>query len=513
MPDIPAIFRRYTIITRLRVLIGLVWVNSCLEAVLAQPIQKIEYDADDILYDKNIANGAYRLINHVVFRHRNTVMHCDSAYFYAAQNTLEAFENVYINQGDSVHIYGDYLHYDGNIRLAKIRKNVRLSSSTTRLTSQSVDYDLHNNIGYYIQHADILSGDNKLRSRLGHYYARQEMYLFRDSVVVENPDYTIFSDTLKYSTATNTAFFIGPTRIISDSNNIYCERGWYNTETNISLLKKNARIENPNRVLTGDSLYYERETGYGEAYSNIRLVDKEQDVILEGNFARINEKTEAALLTDSALFIYITGNDSLYVHADTLRSEPDSTGKKEFRLYYRVKMFKSNMQGKCDSMFYSSADSILRMFHEPALWSAENQLTAEYIEIWIRNKAVDQLHMKQTAFIVNQEDSVHFNQVKGKSMIGYFRNNDLYRINVYGNGQTIYFVKDKDDFIGVNKAESSDLVIFLENEKPEEIRFINKPSAVLYPLESLSPPDMALKDFRWLQDIRPIRKEDIFRWK
>jgi len=513
MPDDPVILRKPMLRTKLTLFVWMALMICCRENAFAQQPQQIEYDADDILYDKNIASGAYRLVNHVVFRHKNTTMYCDSAYYYAAENSLEAYENVYINQGDSVHIYGDYLHYDGNIRLAKIRKNVRLSSSTTRLTSQAVDYDLHNNIGYYTHHADILSGENKLQSRLGYYYSRQEMYLFKDSVVVENPDYTIYSDTLKYHTGTNTAFFIGPTHIISDSNNIYCESGWYNTETNISLLKKNASIENPTQTLTGDSLYYERETGYGEAYSNIRLVDKEQNIILEGNFARINEKTETALLTDSALFIYITENDSVFVHADTLRSEPDSTGKKEFRLYYKVKLFKSNLQGKCDSMFYSSSDSILCMFYEPVLWSAENQLSAEYIEIWIRNREVSQLHMKRTAFIINQEDSIHFNQVKGKTMICYFRDNELYKINVYGNGQTLYYAKDKEDIIGVNKAESSDLVILLENEKPEEIRFINKPSAILYPLEMISKQELELKDFKWQVIIRPLKKEDIFLWQ
>ncbi|MBN2273238.1 MAG: hypothetical protein JXK95_02810 [Bacteroidales bacterium] len=498
--------------TNFLLLVLLTWINPFHENTAAQQPQKIEYDADDILYDRDIASGAYRLINNVVFRHKNTTMYCDSAYFYAAENSLEAFENVYINQGDSVFIYGDYLHYDGNSRLAKIRKNVRMSSSTTRLTSQAVDYDLHRNIGYYTSHADIVSGENELRSRLGYYYSRQDLYLFRDSVVVENPEYTIYSDTMKYNTLTNIAFFIGPTQIISDSNDIYCESGWYNTETNISLLKKNASIENRTQTLTGDSLYYERETGFGEAYSNIELIDKEQNVVLKGHYARVNEKTETALLTDSALFIYITDNDSVFVHADTLRSEPDSLGKKEFRLYYKVKLFKSNLQGKCDSMFYSSSDSVLRMFYEPVLWSDENQLSAEYIEIWIRNKQVSQLHMQNTAFIINQEDSTYFNQIKGKKMICFFRDNDLYRINVFGNGQTIYFAKDKEDIIGVNKAESSDLVIYLENEKVEEITFINKPSATLYPLDMIPQQDMELKDFKWQSHIRPIKMEDIFRW-
>jgi lipopolysaccharide export system protein LptA len=479
-------------------------------SLLAQEPQQIEYDAEDILFDKYIANGAYRLINNVVFRHKNTTMYCDSAYFYAGGNTLEAFKNVYINQGDSVHIHGDYLFYDGNRRLAQIRKNVRMSTATTQLASQAIDYDLHNNIGYYTSHADILSGENKLRSRIGYYYSRESLYLFRDSVVVVNPDYTIYSDTLRYNTTSNIAYFTGPTRIISDSNTIYCELGWYNTETNISLLKKNASIENRNQTLTGDSLYYERETGHGEAYSNIELVDREQNVILKGNYARVNEIKETALLTDSALFIYLTEDDSVFVHADTLRSEPDSTGKKEFRLYHKARLFKSNLQGKCDSLFYSSADSIIRLFYEPVLWSGENQLSAEFIEIKLKNKQINQLVMQRTAFIINQEDTARFNQVKGKSMICHFRDNDLYRINVYGNGQTIYYAKDKESVIGVNKAESSDLVIYLNEEKVEEIRFLVKPTATLYPLELIAPEELVMKDFKWHIQLRPRKKEDIF---
>jgi lipopolysaccharide export system protein LptA len=479
---------------------------------IAQEPQQIEYDADDILYDKGIASGAYRLINHVVFRHKNTIMYCDSAYFYAQENSLEAFENVHINQGDSVQIYGDYLYYDGNTRMARIRKNVKLSSSSTKLTSQAVDYDLHNNYGYYDSHADIVSGENKLQSRVGYYYSRQNMYQFRDSVVVENPEYTIYSDTLKYNTVLNTAYFIGPTRIISDSNTIYCERGWYNTEKNISLLKNNASIENRTQTLTGDSLYYERETGHGEAYSHIQLVDKEQNIILRGNYARMNEIAETALLTDSALLIYMTEDDSIFVHADTLRSEPDSLGKKQLRLYYRVKMFKADLQGKCDSLYYSSSDSILRFFHSPVLWSEDFQLSAEYIELHIKNRKVHQLLLQRTAFIIQQEDTSRFNQVKGKNMICHFRDNELYKINVYGNGQTIYYAKDKEDYLGVNMAESSDLIIFLVNKKLEEIRFIKQPSAVLYPLEKAPREELLLKDFKWQIDARPIEKEDIFIW-
>ena len=161
-------------------------------------------------------------------------MYCDSAYFYANNNSLDAFSRVHIVQGDTVDLYGEFLHYDGNTRIAQIRQKVRLIGKNTKLITQALDFDLGRNIGYYTNHADIESGENKLSSRQGYYYSREQMYYFRDSVVLRNPDYTIYSDTLQYHTPTKVAYFFGPTEIIGDSSYIYCENGWYNTETDKS---------------------------------------------------------------------------------------------------------------------------------------------------------------------------------------------------------------------------------------------------------------------------------------
>ncbi len=453
----------------------------------AQQTRKINHNSDNMEFDKNLANGAYRLLGNVVFKHEGAVMHCDSAYFYSDINSLDAFDNVYINQGDTLHLYGDFLHYDGNSRMANVRRKVKLVSNETQLFTEALDFDLKSSIGYYISYADIINGENKLNSNEGYYYSSSKMYFFRDSVVIVNPSYTIYSDTLKYNTISNVAYFLGPTEIISDSNYIYCEDGWYNTETDVSLLKKNARLESTNQILKGDSLYYERTLGYGEAYNNVELFDIEQNIILKGNYATYNEVTEDALLTDQAMLIQITDPDSIYIHADTLLSEVDTNGYKLLKAYYKVKMFKSNLQGKCDSMSYSFADSVIRLFNEPVLWSEENQLTSEYMEIRTKKQRIDQLHLMRLALIISMEDSVKFNQIKGKTMVCYFKDNELYKVDVNGNGQTIYYAKDENQIIGVNKAESSDLVIHLDGKDVKEIMFYTKPDAILYPLETVPP--------------------------
>jgi lipopolysaccharide export system protein LptA len=333
-----------------------------------------------------------------------------------------------------------------------------------------------------------------------------------DSVVLINPEYTIYSDTLKYNTSSKIAWFFGPTEIIGDSSYIYCEDGWYNTETDISMLKKRALVRNDKQVIKGDSLYYERNTGYGEAFYNIELLDEEQNIILRGDHAFINQKTDSALLTQKAVFIYITSDsDSVFVHADTLRANNDSAGFRQLRAYYGVRLFKQDLQGICDSLFYTTSDSILRLYHEPVLWSGENQLSAVYIEVWTKNRQVSQVHMLQSALMINEEDSGRYNQIKGKNMTGFFRNNEAYKIDVKGNGETVYYAKDQDELVGVNLAQSSNLTIYLKDNKPDNIRFYVAPNGTTYPLEIAPPEKLILKDFKWLEDKRPKNKNDIFR--
>ena len=481
------------------------------QSSLAQGTKKVKFSAASMEVNKNMGNGAKRLLGNVQFNHEGAVMKCDSAYFYSDLNTLEAYSRVYINQADTLHLYGDFLEYDGNTKMAKVRKNVKLINRQTTLTTEALDYDLGQSIGYYTVPANIINEDNKLYSRQGFYYVKSDLFFFKDSVRVINPKYEINSDSLKYNTEIKTAYFNGPTHIYSDDNYIYCERGWYNTETNISQLNQNAFIENANQIIKGDSLYYERETGFGRAVDQVELFDKEMDIILRGNFGLYNEQTEIALLTDSAQMIQITEEDSIYLHSDTIRSVLDTSGQKIIKAYFGVKIYKTDLQAKADSITYSFYDSIIRLYYDPVIWHEENQLTADYIEIHTRNKKMDKMLLENSSFIISQKDTTVFNQMKGKRMVCFFRDNKLYKINVSGNGQTIYYPEDDDnEFIGMNKAECSDLIIFLDEGDIDRINFLTKPDATMYPLQEAPENEKILKGFKWHGQERPRKKEDIF---
>jgi lipopolysaccharide export system protein LptA len=469
--------------------------------------------SDIVEFIQSTGPAVKRLIGNVAFRQGNALMYCDSAYYYSVENRFDAFSRIHIKQGDTLDLYGDYLKYFGNQKLAQVRKHVRLIDKESRLRTENLDFNLAESYGYFFDGGDLDNGANKMKSRNGYYYTRQKLFHFKNKVEIYNPDYTIFSDTVKYNTVSQIAWFFGPTHILGKENTIYCENGWYDTKLNISQFNQNSKLFNKGQTLTGDSLHYERDRGFGEAFKHVELFDSAENVLLKGSYGWYYEKPEHAMITGKAEMVKMSSTDTLYIHADTLRSYTDSLLKKVMLGYYHVKFFKTDLSSKCDSLSYSESDSTIRLFGEPVLWSNVNQITAEYIDIFTRNRKIDRLEMLNSAMIIEQQDTVRFNQIKGKKMIGYFSNGMLSHIKVNGNGQTIYFVKDGDEIVGINKAEGTNLIIYMKEKKMSRIVFLVKPSGTLNPLNKVSAQDMILKGFKWLDEYRPLTRDDIFVWK
>jgi len=484
----------------------------------AQEKKQIDYNAEIMEYDESINKDAMRLKGNVVFSHEGALMYCDSADFYSKQNSLEAYGSIHLNQGDSIDLYGDYLSYNGNTRFAMVRYNVKLTQDSAYLLTDSLNYDRNINMAHYFDYGKLVDSVNVLTSRQGFYYTDKRDFYAVDSVVLVNPDYTMHCDSLKYNVNSEIAYFFGPTEIISDTNYIYCENGWYNTKTDIAQFNQNAYLENNKQRLSGDSLYYERHKngghGFGEAFQNVELTDTVDKVTLRGHYAYYYENPERSMLVDSAYCIYVMEGDSLFFHADTIRSFHDTAGDyKIMKAYYQAKLYKSDFQGKCDSLIYTFQDSVAKLFYDPVLWSEDNQITADFIEIHTKNGRIDFALMNLNSMIVSQEDTIRFNQIKGNNMVGYFRNDSLYKIDVKGAGETIYYPKDDEGLVGANKATGSNMLIFMGDSEVDEIILKDSPEGTMNPVNHLPPSQLKLGGFQWLIEHRPLEWQDIFIWK
>jgi len=455
----------------------------------------------------------YRYIGNVVFKHNDVLMYCDSAHFNTKTNIIIAYSNIHIIQSDTFHIYSDFLNYYGDLKKAELRQNVKLVDDDMVLKTNFLDYFLTEKKAVYFNGGEIIDSQNKLVSNEAYYYTETDLLQFKKKVSLTNKKYNLTSDTLHYNTRTNIAYFVGPTNIISDSSSIYCERGSYNTNNDVSNYSKNAKVINKEQTIVADSLYYDKIKGIGKGFKNVTITDTINKTIIKCNHIIFYDKEKRSIANDSLVLIFITDEDSLYLHGDTLRTYTDTIKEKRTMcVYNNVKLFKVNLQGKCDSLIYSETDSTFKLYDEPILWSDENQITGKFIQIHKNADKIDYMDIFEESFIISQVDKKRFNQINGDTLYAYFRENELYRIKVNNNGKAIYYAKDdKELYVGVNIAKCKNMLIFVENRNIKSITFLDKPEATFNPLDQVSQSDLILDGFLWHNEIRPKNKNDIFK--
>ncbi|MFN5324645.1 MAG: OstA-like protein [Bacteroidota bacterium] len=466
--------------------------------------------------DESIGKGVSLLKGNVVFKHRGALMYCDSAYLYQESNSLDAYGNVRIKQGDTLNLTGKNLKYDGNSGLAVVTGDVLLADRKMKLRSEKLSYDMPGDMAFYEEFGTLMDNENVLTSIKGYYYSKQSRVFFSDSVLLLNPRYRIEADSLGYLTKTATALFTGPTHIYStqsDSTWIYCENGFYDTKNSKSRFYKPNRIVSRTSTLSGDTLDFDNTTRRGKAFGRVSISDTSRAVTITGDKGFSDDLKRTAFVTGNAELVRAFKTDSLFLHADTLFAMEDTIKKISFWLAYRnVRFYKSDLQGVCDSLSYTTPDSIMTMSFDPVIWSDSNQVRSDLVKMRLQDDGPRDMQLFSSSFISSQVDSFRFNQISGRDMDGFFKDGELVSVVVKGNGQSIYYTADSDKKLtGVNSAECSDMRIDMSERQVKEITLINQPDATLYPIEELPPSELMLKGFEWLESMRPKDRADIFR--
>ena len=475
--------------------------------------------ADEAVADKNLRPDVQILIGSVKLRHDSMYMGGDSVLIFEKQNSVEAHGHVWMEQGDTLFLYGDHLFYDGTAQLAQLRENVRLINRTTELTTDSLNYDRLYNLGYYFEGGTLTDEENVLTSEWGEYSPATKLAVFNHQVQLVNPRFTLTSDTLKYSTLTKVATILGPSDIDSEENHIYSERGSYDTQLGQAELLDRSVLTNGGKRLTGDSLFYDRNLSYGEAFRHVVMTDTVQRNMLTGDYCRYNEQEGSALATDNALAVDYSQGDSLFLHADTLRMlsfhlDTDSAFR-EIRAYHKVRAYRRDVQAVADSMVYNSKDSCLTLYTDPVLWHGGQQLLGEEIKVYMNDSTIDWAHIINQALAIEQKDTLHYNQVTGKEMKAFFEAGDMRRVEVNGNVLVLFYpVEERDSsLLMLNYSEGSFLRMLLKERKMERGTFIGKTTGTAYPIEQIPDDKYRLPAFVWLDYIRPRSKQDVFHWR
>jgi len=474
--------------------------------------QKIEIlNANNTFANEKKHPDYWRLIGDVSFKHNNAIMYCDSAYHYANEDKMKAFGRIKITQGDSITLTGNDLTYFGAKSKVDVKGDVILIDNHMRLETQRIFYNISSNIASYPSSGKIIDNEKTINSKRGEYHSNVHNFIFKDSVRVIAKGYNILTDNMHYNSNSETSYFFGPSYIISKNKTIYCENGWYNTKTNISQFRKNAYITTENHILKGDSLYYNKNLNYGKAINNVEVIDTLENITVFGDYAEYFELEEVVEITEKPLLQVLLEEDTLFMHATKFISQQKEE-KKRVLAYNKVKFFKKNLQGKCDSLSYNFTDSIVEMFNQPILWSDKFQITADSLTLSVKEGKIDHMLLKPNPMIINQKDSLDYNQIKGKKMTAYFIKDRIQRVEVEGNGQSIFIVTDEEtnDKIGINYTECTNLDLYFIKNQLDAVNYKVKPLSKTTPYEEIKEKDRYLKGFLWRGTEQPKSKNDIF---
>jgi lipopolysaccharide export system protein LptA len=504
----------------LTALFSLLFITFAIMGMQQVPPQKKEggrvyaEHADSTVFEKQNNPDVHILRGNVRFRHDSTYLFCDSAYLYMTNNSLEAFGNVRIEQGDTLFIYGDYLIYEGNTSLAKMREDVRMENNNLTLFTDSFNFDRIKNIGYFFDGGMLVDSLNELTSVYGQYSPTTKIATFKDKVNLTNPQFVLTSDTLIYNTVDKVATIVGPTVIESDSGTIYSSLGWYNTVTDESMLYKRSTILSKDRTktMTADSLFYNRLSGFGEAFGDMLLNDTVKKIILMGNYGYYDQPSNFAFATDSAQMIEYSMQDSLFLHADSLQMWTIGE-EREMKAFYNVRFYRTDLQGVCDSMQFNTRDSTLCFYKNPVLWNTGYQLTGDTIHVFFNDSTIERVHVLNYAFATEEQDTAYYNQLKGKDLYAFFNAGELHSIEVHGGAESIYYPIEEGEasFIGQNNTQSNYMTITVRDRKPVSILWYPQPQGEMIPIPDLTPEKKYLKGFVNYDYIRPKDREDIFK--
>ncbi|AWH74752.1 OstA-like protein [Dokdonia sp. Dokd-P16] len=450
----------------------------------------------------------------VYIQHEGAEMWCDLAFYYKDENFVKAYRNVRLKQGDSISMRGRYIEYNGDTKFAYAAGDVFLKKDTTTVTTDTMYFNRISQQAYYRTGGVVTSPNSKITSRVGRYYIEQDKISFINDVVVTNTEYVINSEQLDFYSVPEHAYLYGPTTITSSTSKVYCERGFYDTANDYGYFVKNSRIDYDNRQVYGDSLYFDRTRNFASATNNIKVLDTLNRSLVKGHYAEVYRAKDSVLITQRAVAITVEDNDSVYVHGDRLLL----TGKPENRIiraFKNVKLYKSNMSGKSDSLHSNQRTGLTQMIGKPILWSEKSQITGDSIHLLnnLETEKIDSLKVFDNAFIAQKDTISGFNQVKGQKLYGFFDNeNQLKQVDIINNAETIMYMREENgDLTGIDRGTSARIEITFFENTIDEINKLKSPGGTIFPESQFKNEPQTFEGFNWRGDEELLSKEDIFK--
>ncbi len=457
----------------------------------------------------------------VVFKHQGVIMGTDKAIQNTTVNTVQAFGNIKINQGDTLTIVGDTLFYEGNTRVATIwGKNVILRDKKVTLRTKKVIYDMASGMVHYPVRGQMQQDSSTLSSNTGYYNTRTKYFNYIGDVEVLNPKFVLCTDTMDYDTHSKRAIFKAYTTIKGETGNLSADAGWYNIQTKESYFSGRSEVDHEKYLLIGDTLHYDNANDFGWARGNVVFVSKTDSVLTVGDEA-IRVGKEGITKVNGATITRYFSQEAL-IAADTLRiiEKPKAVADSSAREVKRedvqwiiatgqVNVYREDMQSLSDSLVYNAVDSTIGYYKNPVLWQKRNQIKADSIQVYMKDQKISHMELLKNCFIIEQDSLLNFNQIKGRNMEAFFDDSSrIEQIHIMGNAESKYFILDeKNKIVGLDLSQCSSMKFYFLNEVLENIHFYGDVDSRLVPPNEITAAEARFDDFQYRIAEKPSKEK------
>ncbi|WP_077346352.1 OstA-like protein [Algoriphagus sp. A40] len=497
----------------LYILFSILFIVSISGESLGQETSTLEINNADLLEG---ASGFERLLGNVEMKHQNSLIFCDSAYFYRAENRAQLFGKVRIQDvEDPITTTSSYAEYDGNTKVAKLRRNVVFTNQETTLTTDYLDYNREMNVATYFNGGKVVDSTNVLTSERGFYEINLEKITFSQDVILVNPDYTMKTNNLIYLTIPKTAETKGLTNIISkEGYKLDAQKGSFYDTQQKQFRFFDGIVETEESRVKAQELFYDEVNAYYEGKEDVRVLNKERQVEVFGDNGKYWEERKYSKVYGNALVRKYFETDTLFMTADTLISHDSESDTAKYLLAFKsIKLVKTDLAGVADSLVYNYSDSSIQLFQDPVMWNHKSQISADSMVFFIANEELDRVFMKDKAFAIMTDTLLNFNQMKGRSMTGYFKEGQVEKLEIDGNGESLYYALEADTLTqGINRILSANIKLTFQDGAIRKANFGIRPDGKFTPVQKIDEKVSKLEGFNWRIEEKPDR-EAIDSWR
>jgi lipopolysaccharide export system protein LptA len=474
---------------------------------------------DRLTYDLNLKLATYSTGATMVLG--ETQLTSKKGYYYVDEQQIYFRDSVVVID-PNFNLRADTLGFNTETRVVTFLGPTLITADSARIYTEQGYYDTENNLAAFTRNAQYVKGEQQATADTIRYDGQRKRYQLEGNAQFEEGQRIATADIIIYDEANDKSTLIGNARFRDEKQDIQADEIVYDAKNEVYSTRGRSIISDPPQILEADQVDFRQELGLGIATGNVIWQDTSAELTIICELAEYDRKSDFLKATggrsDRPLLIAVLDGDSLFMASDTLFAmradtlEGDSS--RLLRAYHDVRIFKSDLQAICDSLAYSTVDSTFRLFQTPLVWADTTQFSADTVNMLLKDQKLDRIYLLNNSFIVNSPDELFFNQIKGKNITAFFAEDQLSRMAVIGNAESVYYARDElGGYVGVNKTVCSEMMLYFNDNQIEKIKFYNEPKAEMKPMRQANHQELQMTGFFWERDARPMGLDDLFKPK